>query len=372
MTSLGTVIGNDIASASESEWAERSEHWIAAASGTAARRKLRERRSEPLILCGHGVSLRVEDGSLIVRDGFTHYPQGQSAHPFFPGSRDIPERILLLDGSGTLSFDVLSWLAEQGVALARVKWTGEVATVASGTGFASDAAKVQWQNDTRSNEAERVAFAVDLIQRKLMYSADTLAQCLPTTPSRDAAILRHRVEAEALARGPFASVDPIRAIEGKCAATYFAAWQGLTMNWTGRRPVPDEWRTYRFRSSLANGSNRKNYNASDPVNAVLNYAYAVKLAHMQIQTIADGYDPTIGIMHHGGRGKPAFIFDLIEPERPKVDAAVLTFVQGRSFAAADFVLRSDGVCRLSPQLARVVAAIVSTGNGNTPLRQSSP
>ncbi len=54
------------------------------------------------------------------------------------------------------------------------------------------------------------------------------------------------------------------------------------MNWTGRRPVPDEWRTYRFRSSLANGGNPKNYNASDPVNAVLNYAYAVKLAHMQI------------------------------------------------------------------------------------------
>jgi CRISPR/Cas system-associated endonuclease Cas1 len=88
----------------------------------------------------------------------------------------------------------------------------------------------------------------------------------------------------------------------------------------------------------------------------------VKLAHMQIQAIADGYDPTVGIMHHGRRGKPSFIFDLIEPERPKVDAAVLTFVQERSFAATDFILRSDGVCRLSPQLARMVAGLVSASS----------
>jgi CRISP-associated protein Cas1 len=95
---------------------------------------------------------------------------------------------------------------------------------------------------------------------------------------------------------------------------------------------------------------------------MLNYAYAVKLAQMQIQAIADGYDPTIGIMHHGRRGKPAFIFDLIEPERPKVDAAVLTFVQSRPFAADDFILRSDGGCRLSPQLARVVAGLISASS----------
>lgn len=39
----------------------------------------------------------------------------------------------------------------------------------------------------------------------------------------------------------------------------------------------------------------------------------------------------------------------------KVDAAILAFIANRSFSAADFILRKDGVCRLSPQLARVVA-----------------
>jgi CRISPR-associated protein Cas1 len=48
---------------------------------------------------------------------------------------------------------------------------------------------------------------------------------------------------------------------------------------------------------------------------------------------------------------------LIEPERPKVDAAVLAFAQSRRFSGADFILRKDGACRLSPQLARALASI---------------
>jgi CRISPR/Cas system-associated endonuclease Cas1 len=73
-----------------------------------------------------------------------------------------------------------------------------------------------------------------------------------------------------------------------------------------------------------------------------------------------GYDPTIGIMHEGNDGSSKFIFDLMEPERPKVDRAVLDFVGSHVFDPADFVIRSDGVCRLNPEMARMVVARVST------------
>jgi hypothetical protein len=33
-----------------------------------------------------------------------------------------------LDGSGSISFDVLDWLAEQEIPLIRISWTGEVVT----------------------------------------------------------------------------------------------------------------------------------------------------------------------------------------------------------------------------------------------------
>ena len=87
--------------------------------------------------------------------------------------------------------------------------------------------------------------------------------------------------------------------------------------------------------------------------------YAVRAAQLQIEAVAEGLDPYTGIMHHSREGFPAYVYDVIEPERPKVDAAILAFAQSRKFSGADFVLRKDGVCRLSPQLARVVAAVMS-------------
>lgn len=116
----------------EDDWAERSEFWLNQAGSAKPKRRLRQREAAPLILNGQGVSLRVEGGALIIRDGFTHYPQDQAKYRLFPGDLALPPRIILIDGSGTLSFDVLSWLAEQDIPLARVKWTGEVATVAGG------------------------------------------------------------------------------------------------------------------------------------------------------------------------------------------------------------------------------------------------
>ena len=94
---------------------------------------------------------------------------------------------------------------------------------------------------------------------------------------------------------------------------------------------------------------------------MLNYAYAVKAAQLQIQAVADGFDPYAGIMHHSRRDFPAYVYDLIEPERPMVDGAIIAFARSRKFSGADFVLRSDGVCRLSPQLARAVAGQLLSG-----------
>lgn len=340
------------------EWAIRSEFWNSEFRKTKTKRRKRERNSKSLILCGHGVSLRIENGALVIRDGFTHYPQQQAAYRYFRGDLNLPPRILLLDGSGTLSFEVLSWLAEQGVTLARVNWTGEVAIAVSGCGYSADRNKVAWQLATQADERKRLAYAVDLIRRKLTNSIATLEGCFAASDSAAAAVARARDGMERLRSIPH-DVSGVRAIEGECAAMYFSAWKSLELKWTGtaRRPIPEHWQNFKSRGSIASGVKPKNRNASHPVNAMLNYAYAVKLAQIQIQCVADGYDPLIGIMHHGRKGVPAFVLDLIEPERPAVDAAVLRFVEKRSFSAADFVIRHDGVCRLAPQLTRAVAAL---------------
>jgi hypothetical protein len=67
----------------------------------------------PIILAGYGVSLKIDAGTVLVRNGFTHFPQPQETYRFFKQDPELRSRIVMLDGSGTLSFDALTWLAEQ-------------------------------------------------------------------------------------------------------------------------------------------------------------------------------------------------------------------------------------------------------------------
>ena len=130
--------------------------------------------------------------------------------------------------------------------------------------------------------------------------------------------------------------------------------------------VPPDWSSYRSRVALRHGIRLRNdgggYNrgATHPINAMLNYAYAVLIAQTQIRLIVEGYDPTIGIMHEKKalRGiNPGFALDHMEPMRPVVDRAVLQLIDTVTFTGADFSIQHDGVCRMNPELARRVAQL---------------
>src|SRR5271169_3182279 len=142
----------------DNSWLIRNEYWLSEGKRATSPRRRRERQQQPLILCGHGASLRVDGGTLLIRNGLTHYPQQREEFRFCKGDPAIPLRIILLDGSGCISFDVLDWLAEQSVALVRINWQGEVVSVLSGSGFSADPAKVRWQAETRADPAKRIEF----------------------------------------------------------------------------------------------------------------------------------------------------------------------------------------------------------------------
>jgi hypothetical protein len=124
-----------------------------------------------------------------------------------------------------------------------------------------------------------------------------------------------------------------------------------------RRPIPESWRHIGPRSSPFQMTG--NHNAAHPVNAMLNYAYAVLESQIRIKAISEGYDPTLGIMHQGRDKSSKFVFDLMKPERPKIDRRILEFVKNSIFDPADFTIRSDGVCRLNPEMARSIVKDIS-------------
>ena len=341
-------------------WAGRSRHWSQRGARSKDKRARRQRSRDSLILAGHGVSLRVEAGTLLVRNGFTHYPQKQEQHRYFKGDADLPPRIIMLDGSGSITFDVLTWLNEQKVPLVKIDWTGNAVTVVSRDSFAANRERVAWQTETRSDRRKRMEFCNALIARKIEGCMQTLEGSLRRSHAWDRAMKRAEDDLARLARDPPETVNELRLLEARSAVAYFRAWYATSLLWrtSARHPIADEWRTVgpRFTRVYATGSR----NASHPVNAMLNYAHGVLQSQVQIRLVSEGYDPMLGIMHYDRDGAPAFVFDMMEPERPKVDRAVLGFLKSEALHPADFTIREDGVVRLNPGLGRTVVRLAAS------------
>lgn len=346
---MSEIVAADSDGIVRSDWADRCAYWRQNLAGTKpATRRVRKPQRHPLILTGHGVRLRIDNGTLHIRGGLTHYPQDPEMWRFFPGDLKMPSRIIMIDGSGGLSFDVMGWLSEQNVPLIRIDWRGNVTSMV-GNAIPFDLAKVAAQR-----AATPLPIAISLISQKLENSIQTLIEAIPNSESRANAISRIRADQFELKNCPPKSIAALLGIEGRAANSYFSAWQGIAISWKGisRRPVPDEWHLVGPRQSALGGKKGKNKRASHPLNAMLNYAYAILESEVRSQIIAEGLDPTIGYLHAYDPERQALVFDFMEPLRPLVDLAVLGFVQTRVFEASDFILRSDGVCRVNPELAR--------------------
>lgn len=345
----------------DSEWADRSKYWLEQATGSQPKRRRRERQTAPLILTGHGLSIRVDKSCLLIRDGNTHYPAERREWRFFKGGLGLPPRIIALDGSGNLSLDALHWMAEQGIAFVRINYDGSQSAVVSQSGYSTNLDKVRWQFETRDNPKRKLAFAVETTGKKLKSALETLENHLPQSEKQISAIQKTK---EALVQCRKAnSLSKLLGIEGATAYAYWMTWRGLTLKWKTqtRYPIPEEWKSFHARASLLSAKgDLANRRATDPINAMLNYAYAVLMTELRIKAIADGYDPTIGILHDKRvkreKRTPTFALDLMEPLRPVVDRAVLQLVAEETFSGSDFQLQSDGVCRLNPELARIVAS----------------
>ncbi|MFC7291188.1 CRISPR-associated endonuclease Cas1 [Hirschia litorea] len=348
------------------EWPNRCNYWLDKYQSFLPIRKRRERENQPLILTGHGLSLKVDKARLIVKDGNTHYPNKNRELSYFKGELDRPKRIIILDGHGTITLDALDWLTEQNIPLIRIKWNGQFFSLITSGGLSADPEKFEWQLAARKDEAKQISFALPLMIDKLNNAVETLESHLPTSKARDSALRKIPAFVEQLKTGTHSQLKELTSIEAQAASAYFRAWQSIDLKWksTKQYPIPDDWLVFKSRTSLFREGKAENVFATHPVNAMLNYVYTMLLGQMQLQAIATGFDPMLGIIHTRSRGRtgpprPSFALDIMEPMRPVVDRVVLKLVQEETFTGADFDIQSDGVCRLNPELVRRLAQLIN-------------
>jgi CRISPR-associated protein Cas1 len=73
---------------------------------------------------------------------------------------------------------------------------------------------------------------------------------------------------------------------------------------------------------------RTGQGATDLLNNMLNYAYALLRSRVHLAILRAGLTPEIGFLHAAYKGRPALVFDLMEEFRPyAVDRTVLTLLR---------------------------------------------
>ena len=118
------------------------------------------------------------------------------------------------------------------------------------------------------------------------------------------------------------SLEQLLGIEGAAAATYFSHWLMLV-----KQELRNDWQW----------SGRSGRPASDPINAMLNYAYTLLVADEIRAIVACGLDPNAGFLHSSTRNKPALALDLMEETRaPVADSVVQTLINCRMVSPSDF------------------------------------
>ncbi|MFZ3329811.1 MAG: CRISPR-associated endonuclease Cas1, partial [Candidatus Acidiferrales bacterium] len=166
--------------------------------------------------------------------------------------------------------------------------------------------------------------------------------------ARDA--LNNSVAAEAIARAREAiptakTIESIRLFESRGAYAYWGAWNDLPINFPKADlcRVPDHWRTFKNRVSPLTGSPRL---AANPVNAVLNFLYAVLESEARLAVAALGLDPGLGVLHADTPARDSLACDVMEPVRPMVDAYLLNWITHETLRRQWFFEQRDGSCRL--------------------------
>ena len=297
-------------------------------------------RAGVLVADGYGISLRVLYGKLRVEDGIGPHRRCLALDRAGSGL----ERLVLLGKSGTLSLESLAWLRAIGAALIHLSADGHLLTHSVPYGY--DGHPIRRAQALSVATGLNIDLARELIHRKLDGQRANLVR-LRIADLRSFDAMREALDCAA-------TIDEIRLCEARAAAIYWNAWSGVPIRLRGRDlvRVPAKWTHYDSRaSSLTNGPRA----ATNPINALLNYVYALLESETRLALLAAGLDPTLGVLHADQRNRDSFALDAMEPIRPAVDAFVLDLLEERVLTSRDFIELPNGICRVRAPLTHDLA-----------------
>lgn len=131
------------------------------------------------------------------------------------------------------------------------------------------------------------------------------------------------------------TIDSLMGTEGEAAQVYFSVFSRL------------------LRQDDFNFDSRQRRPPTDPVNALLSFAYTLLTHDCRSALETVGLDPASGFLHQLRSGRPSLALDLVEEFRPIADRFVISLINRRQLSIKDFEEWPNGSVTLKEEPRRV-------------------
>jgi CRISPR-associated endonuclease Cas1 len=284
-------------------------------------------------LFGYGITVNVDRGHLILKDGIGAERREGRFSRVGHGLR----RLVIIGSDGFVSLGALRWLADQDAAFVMLERDGSVLAT-TGPVRPSDA-RLRRAQSLAHQSGTSLQIARELIEQKLR-GQERVARDVLQNSSIAVSIASFRA-----ALSTAQTIEAVRSHEAQAAQAYWSAWKSIPINFPRKDVdrVPNHWQYFGTRKSPLSGSPRL---AINPPNAMLNYLYALLESEARLAASALGLDPGIGVLHVDTDARDSLACDLMEPIRPQVDAYLLNWLSREPLRREWFFEQRDGNCRL--------------------------
>ena len=280
----------------------------------------------PLLISGFGNSISVDKRKLIIVNKLEGYKV-----EFYP--HQIPYDSVIIDGhTGSITFEAMRWLIKHDVSLISLNWNGNLLSVTLPKEPATANLKIKQYAAYLDANKKRVIAEV-IVKEKVKHSINLLGELSRYYPEVKPILFKERTVNES-----------ILTYEGNMAIAY---WHEIGKIFNKLYPE--------FRFTDRNGRRHSwSMNASDEINALLNYGYAILESEVKKDINALGLDSSIGFLHELKDGRSSLVYDLQELYRWLVDLSVIQLLEEKKIKKVDFITTENYNIRLKEKTAKML------------------
>lgn len=299
----------------------------------------------PLLLSGFGTSINVDKRRLVINNNLK-----EERIELYPHQVDYDS--IIIDGhTGNISFEAIRWLTKHDIPIIMLNWNGNLLATVNPKEPSSGKLRIN-QYAKYLDDKARYDIALKMVKEKVSKSLSLLSQLSKYYEEIDLSKVEEAFADEYtnyLVSSKKATSDKynfnkLLTYEGKIAIIY---WDYLLkvfnklypgFNFKGRRNKSYSW----------------NMNASDEINALLNYGYAILESQVRKCINSVGLDPCVGYLHEPTHSKTPLVYDLQEIYRWIIDLSVLQLLELKKLKKSDFTVTENYNIRLKEHTAKML------------------